>query len=766
VERTRRRKTRSAFMKKKINAVYYTKFSIFQENPHGKGNKITILSPLFKNADRKIAEEFAILLQNGFTKILHQNIEYLIDDVLNGEFDNQQKFDFENTFIIIDRIILTEIDEDAKSRIADSVQIACHESGGKCYIRINGNEPILFSNILEADGMVFDEIVPDLFSFNSPYGACPDCGGFGDTLGIDENKVIPNTSLSVYDKAVSCWEGEKMGEWRKDFIHKAPAYNFRIFEPYKNLSEDEKNLLWEGNGDVQGIMDFCRMLESNTYKIHYRILLSRLKGRTKCRSCKGSRLRKEAFYVKINQRSINELLLMPVDELWELLKDMANTHKNNKVAIRLFKEINSRVEMMVNTGLGYLTLNRSSRSLSGGESQRIQLIYALGSKLTGTLYILDEPSIGLHSKDTQQLIAVLNELKQLGNTVIVVEHDEDIIRSANEIIDLGPGAGYLGGNIIFQGDYKNAELNPTGFTADYLNGKLNISLRKKRNEFSDFIFIENASKHNLQNIDVAIPLNAMTVVCGVSGSGKTTLVSDIIYESLKPLSDAMPPDFIGCSSISIQSTINNDNNSKSAKANNLRKIERIEFVGQDSIDRSKRSNAVTYLKVFDAIRELMSSVPLSKMNGYTPAYFSFNVDGGRCDECKGDGTITVEMQFLADMNLICDECKGKRYKSDILEVTYKGKNIDDILNLTVAEAVDFFKEHKAIVNGLDPLVKTGLDYLKLGQPTSSLSGGEAQRLKLAGFLSKGFKNTGHTLFIFDEPTTGLHWHDIQKLTWW
>lgn len=714
----------------------------------GKGNKTVIMSPMYQQENRTIADEFKVLLQKGFTRVHHKGDDFLIEDLLSDDsVVDLSGFDFGNTAIIIDRLIITDIDEEVKNRVADSVQTACHESGGKCLIQINGGKTQSFSNLLEADGMLFDEPTPDLFSFNSPYGACPVCRGFGDILGVDEGKVIPNTSLSVYDKAVSCWEGEKMGEWRKEFIQKAPAYGFRIFEPYKNLTEEEKNLLWDGNGTVEGIMDFCKMLESNTYKIHYRILLSRLKGRTSCRACKGSRLRKESSYVKICDKAINELLLLPISDLFLFMQEVGAKLKDNKVAGRLLKEINTRLQMMVNIGLGYLTLNRSSRTLSGGESQRIQLIYALGSMLTGTLYILDEPSIGLHSKDTEHLIEVLKGMKELGNTIVVVEHDEDIIRAADIIIDLGPGAGSNGGNIIFQGNYKDPSLKQTGYTVDYLNGKLSIAKRKKRIDFEDFIEIKEAHKHNLKNIDIRIPLNAMTVVCGVSGSGKTTLVSDVIHESLKPVSDGMPIDFIGCNSIS----------------GAYKKLERIEFVSQDSIDRSRRSNAVTYLKVFDAIRELMASTPLSKMNGYTPAYFSFNVEGGRCEECKGDGSITVEMQFLADMNLVCDECKGKRYKSDILEVTYKGKNIDEILNMTVAEAIEFFKEHKSIVTGLEPLLKTGLDYLKLGQPTSSLSGGEAQRLKLAGFLSKGFKNTGHTLFIFDEPTTGLHWHDIQKL---
>ncbi|HPD64406.1 MAG TPA: excinuclease ABC subunit UvrA [Bacteroidia bacterium] len=718
---------------------------------HDDGVKVRILSAFTVQKDRNLQDELNLLLQKGFTRLYCSDEEREIEDILNETGTMGQKLEAEifsqKVFVVIDRMIVRKNDNEFRTRVADSIQTATNEGNGRCWIQVNGDEIKMFSNLLELDGIRFDEPVPDLFSFNSPYGACPVCGGFGDILGIDENKVIPNKNLSIYDHAVSCWEGEKMGKWREDFVRKAPKYGFRIFEPYKNLTEEEKNLLWHGNGDVEGIMDFVSMLEGNAYKIHYRILISRLKGRTTCRACKGTRLRKEASYVKILGKSIGELLNQPVSSVLAFMREVEIAFEGNKAARRLLTEINTRLGMMEKVGLGYLTLNRSSRTLSGGENQRIQLIYALGSNLTGSLYILDEPSIGLHPKDTHQLIEILKELKRLGNTIIVVEHDEEIIRSADEIIDLGPGAGTNGGQLVFQGNVGKAANGFQGLTHAYLTGDMSVLIRKRRMDFDDFIEVREAVKHNLKSIDVSIPLHAMTVVTGVSGSGKTTLVSEVIYESLKPLADGLHPDFTGCTSIS----------------GSLNQIRHIEFVSQDSIDRSRRSNPATYLKVFDAIRELFASQNLARIKGFTPAHFSFNVEGGRCEECKGDGVINVEMQFLADMELICEECKGKRYKPDILEITYKEKNIDDVLNMTVAEASEFFSQHKNIVTGLEPLMMTGLDYLKLGQPTSSLSGGEAQRLKLAGFLSKAFRNVGHTLFIFDEPTTGLHWHDINKL---
>ncbi len=717
-----------------------------------KDSQIRILAELKLKEDRLWPEELGILLQKGFSRIVISSEDYDIEDILSSLEEKTIKPDLldaleSNAFILIDRLILDISDKDINLRVSDSVQTALHEGHGRCLVQLNGSEKYSFSNQFEADGIIFEEPTPDLFSYNSPYGACDECGGFGEILGIDENKVILNKQLSLYDGAVICWEGEKMSKWKKDFIRSADKVNFPIFKPYQELTEKEKDLLWDGFDETEGIYDFFNYLESNTYKVHYRIFLSRFKGRTRCKSCKGTRLRKEATYVKIGGKHIGELLQLPVSDLKEFFDQFSKENLKNPIAERLLHEINLRLNMMVNVGLGYLSLNRTSRSLSGGETQRIQLIYSLGSNLTGSLYILDEPSIGLHPKDTAQLIQVLIGLRDLGNTVVVVEHDEDIIRAADEIIDLGPHAGRFGGNIIFQGNHEKIKKEGSGITAQYLNGELKIPIRKKITDFEHFIEITGASQYNLKNIDVKIPLQAISVVTGVSGSGKTTLVKEVLFESLKNIGESLKPDAVNCKEIS----------------GRFDKIRNIEFVSQDSIDRSRRSNAITYLKIFDHIRELMSSQQLSKINGYTPAYFSFNVDGGRCEECKGDGKIVVEMQFVADMNLICEECKGKRYKDDILDVMYNGKNISDILNMTISEGMEFFADQKAIISGLEPLVQVGLDYLQLGQPTSTLSGGEAQRLKLASFLAKGLKKADPSLFIFDEPTTGLHWHDINKL---
>lgn len=717
-----------------------------------KDSQLRISAELKLKEDRLWPEELAILLQKGFSRIMIALEDYDIEDILNGLEDKTITPELlagleSNAFILVDRLILDEADSDLNLRLSDSVQTALHEGHGKCLVQVNGKEKYEFSNLFEADGIVFEEPTPDLFSFNSPYGACDECGGFGEVLGIDENKVIPNKQLSLYDGAVICWEGEKMSKWKTDFIRSAEKVNFPLFKVYQDLSESEKDLLWDGFPGTEGIYDFFNFLESNTYKVHYRIFLSRFKGRTRCKSCKGSRLRKQATYVKLGGKHIGELLQLPINQLRDFFEKYSKNEKANPISNRLLHEILLRLSMMVNVGLGYLTLNRTSRSLSGGEIQRIQLIYSLGSNLTGSLYILDEPSIGLHPKDTAQLIGILIGLRDLGNTVLIVEHDEDIMRAADEIIDLGPYAGRSGGNLIFQGNHEQIRKEGIGITARYLNNELQIPMRMKRKKFNQFIEIKGASRYNLKNIDVKIPINAISLVTGVSGSGKTTLVKEVLYESLKNISESPVPDAVNCKEIHLKPDC----------------INQIEFVSQDSIDRSRRSNAVTYLKIFDHIRELMSSQQLSKINGYSPAYFSFNVDGGRCEECRGDGKIIVEMQFVADMHLICEDCKGKRYKEDILEVLYKGKNISDILNLTISEAIEFFDDQKVITAGLEPLVKVGLDYLQLGQPTSTLSGGEAQRLKLASFLAKGMKKKEPSLFIFDEPTTGLHWHDIHKL---
>jgi len=721
-------------------------------------SKIIILAPFLRSEKRKWAEELALLLQKGFTR-LYINREILkieeIQDKLNQgskkeitTFQNQLD---ESCAILIDRLVIEKTDGGLENRIADSVQTAYYESKGRCIIDVelsmDNYQLFHFSNSFEADGIYFEEPSPDLFSFNSPHGACPACHGFGNLLGIDEDKVIPDKTLSLYDGAVACWEGEKMSLWKQDFIKNSSKSNFPIFKPYYQLTREERKLLWDGDGQAEGINNFFDYLESNNYKVHYRIFMSRFRGKTACRTCEGTRLRKEAGYIKIEGRSISDLVNIPLDKLMVFFDELNVKYADNKVAKRLLYEINTRMKMMSDIGLGYLTLNRNSKTLSGGELQRIQIIYSIGSNLTGAMYILDEPSIGLHPRDTEQLLKILNNLKELGNSVIVVEHDEDIIRAADEIIDLGPLAGFHGGELVFQGKINGKADDSNSLTMQYLNGKIGIPVPLPRRKLKSFIEIKGATKHNLKNFDVKIPLTAMTVVTGVSGSGKSTLVHDVIFESFKNEITPYTPDPRNCRKIE----------------GDFKRILRAEFIGQDSIDRSRRSNAVTYVKVYDHIRELMSAQQASKINGFPPAYFSFNVEGGRCEECKGEGNITVEMQFVADMHLQCESCKGRRFKEEILDVTYQGKNIDEILQLTVNEAIDFFAPHKAIITGLQPLMTVGLNYLKLGQPTSTLSGGESQRLKLASFLSKGTKYEEPVLFIFDEPTTGLHWNDISKL---
>jgi excinuclease ABC subunit A len=722
------------------------------------GTRLYIMSPVFRLKDRTWQDELEIILQKGFPRILiHDKIEKVEELLLpfiqpGSEKEKKiiEKGLEDEAYLLVDRIVVKDI---SITRIADSVQTAFYEGNGRCVIEVLDDENecaarrVPFSNTFDEDGITFEEPHPDLFSFNSPHGACPACNGFGELLGIDEDKVIPDKNLSLYDGAVLCWEGAKMSEWKREFILKAAKYDFPTFRSYNELSTAERNLLWDGNDEIEGIMDFFEFLESNTYKLHYRVFLSRFKGRTFCRTCQGTRLRKEASYVKIDGKGIGDLLNIPISDLHAFCLDFTERHKENPVARKLMLEINIRLKMMVDVGLGYLTLNRNSRTLSGGETQRIQLIYSIGSPLTGSLYILDEPSIGLHPKDTFELIKILQNLKSLGNSVVVVEHDEDIIRSADQIIDLGPFAGTEGGELVFQGTIEEIMEDPYSLTAKYLKDPHLVPMPESRRQGSGFIEISGARKFNLNNISIKFPANALTVVTGVSGSGKTTLVKEVIYESFKNETSPYHPEAVNCAEI------------KGA----IQKICYAEFIGQDSIDRSRRSNPVTYLKIFDSIRELYASLQISKIRGYTPAFFSFNVEGGRCDECKGDGKILVEMQFVADMHLVCDSCGGKRYKSEILEATYNDKNIDDILNMTAREAMNFFKEHKNIITGLEPLIEVGLDYLKLGQPTSTLSGGEAQRLKLASFLTKGHRSTEPMLYIFDEPTTGLHWNDIHNL---
>jgi excinuclease ABC subunit A len=658
--------------------------------------------------------------------------------------------DDDTIYLLIDRLSV-DPSKSFASRISDSAETAMYEGDGTCMLRfyLDNNETRLheFSTKFEADGITFEEPSDQMFSFNSPIGACPTCEGFGKIIGIDEQLVVPNRALSVYDGAVVCWRGEKMGEWLTEFIHQSQDSNFPIFAPYYELTQDQKDYLWHGPREKVCIDSFFKMLEENQYKIQYRVMLARYRGKTTCPTCHGTRLKKEASYVKINGRSISDLVDLPVEELRNFFNKITLEEHDAKVAKRILIEIKNRLNFLVDVGLSYLTLNRLSNSLSGGESQRINLATSVGSSLVGSLYILDEPSIGLHSRDTDKLIKVLRQLQQLGNTVVVVEHDEEIIRAADYIIDIGPNAGRLGGQVVYEGDMKNLQKGSDSYTVKYLLGEENIDIPLSHRRWNNYIEIKGARENNLKGIDVKFPLNVMTVVTGVSGSGKSTLVRDIFYKALKreysDVSDR-PGEFI-------------------ALEGDVKMIKDIEFVDQNPIGKSSRSNPVTYVKAYDEIRKLFAEQPLAKQMGYTAGYFSFNTEGGRCEECKGEGTVTVEMQFMADLVLECESCHGKRFNSDTLEIKYKDKNIYDILEMTVNQAVEFFTEHnqRKIIKKLLPLQQVGLGYIKLGQPSSTLSGGENQRVKLAYFLS--LEKSEPTIFVFDEPTTGLHFHDIKKL---
>ena len=613
-------------------------------------------------------------------------------------------------------------------------------------LEINGEERIPFSNRFEMDGIRFEEPVPNLFSFNNPYGACPVCEGFGQVLGIDADLVIPDRRLSLFEGAVAPWKGEKLGAWKDHFIRTSKKFDFPIHKSILDLTKSQYDLLWEGNKEVNGINDFFKEVERNLYKVQYRVLLSRYRGRTNCPDCKGYRLRPEALYIRIGGLHIGELCEMPVGKLSEWFDALELNPFQQQVAKRILIEIHNRLKTLLDVGLGYLTLNRLANSLSGGESQRIQLTRSLGSNLTNSLYILDEPSIGLHSRDTKRLIRVLKELRDLGNTVVVVEHDEMMMREADHIIDMGPLASHLGGEVVAAGDYETIIKNEKSLTGKYLRGDLKIEPPERIRKARQFIVVNGARQHNLKDIRVSFPLNVLCVVSGVSGSGKTTLVKQILYPALQKLKGEFA-DKVG-THLSITGDID--------------AISQIEMVDQNPIGKSSRSNPVTYVKAYDEIRELFSKQPLSKLRGFQPKHFSFNVDGGRCDTCKGEGEQVVEMQFLADVHLTCEVCGGKRFKDEVLEVQYRGKNIHDILELSVDDALEFFKDEKDILQKLKPLSSVGLGYVKLGQSSDTLSGGEAQRVKLASFLGKG-KSLGHILFIFDEPTTGLHFHDIKKL---
>lgn len=710
------------------------------------GDKVFILALFKQHKNREIKEELNILAQKGFSRIYADGQVLRIEE----EIENPKTIIGKKkgtAYILVDRIVVKEFDEDDKHRLADSISTAFYEGEGDVYIEVNGTKLLHFNNRFELDDMQFEEPVPNLFSFNNPFGACPTCEGFSQVLGIDADLVIPDRRLSVYEGAVAPWKGEKLDWWRQQFIKVAKKVNFPVHKPIADLTDKQYETLWEGVDGI-GIHAFFKDVESQLYKVQYRVLLSRYRGRTNCPDCKGYRLRKEALYVKVNGKHIGELSDMPVKylKLWfdELGKEL-NTH-DKEVAKRILIELNNRIDTLIKVGLGYLTLSRLANSLSGGESQRIQLTRSLGSNLTNSLYILDEPSIGLHSRDTANLIKVLKELRDLGNTVVVVEHDEMMMREADHIIDMGPLASHLGGEVVAAGDYDELVANPASLTGKYLSGQLTIEPPRTVRKWNNSITVEGARQHNLKNITVQFPLNVLCVVSGVSGSGKTTLVKQIVYPALRKIKGEFG-DKVG-----FHKAITGD----------IESIAQIEMVDQNPIGKSSRSNPVTYIKAYDEIRDLYARQPLSKMRGFQPKHFSFNVDGGRCDTCKGEGEQIVEMQFLADVHLTCEACGGKKFKEEVLEVKYKDKSIFDILELSVDEAIEFFYEEKNLSKALQPLSDVGLGYVKLGQSSDTLSGGEAQRVKLASFLGKG-RAASKVLFIFDEPTTGLHFHDIKKL---
>jgi len=710
------------------------------------GDKVLILIPFKQHKNRKPLEELNILLQKGFSRLYNGEIlriEELIDAATEKGSGPKLTGD---TYVLVDRLVVKDFDEDDRHRMADSIGTAFYEGEGELMLEVNGNIKLQFSNRFELDGMQFEEPVPNLFSFNNPFGACPTCEGFSQVLGIDEDLVIPDRRLSVYEGAVAPWKGEKLGAWKDQFIRGARKFDFPVHKAVMELNKAQYKVLWEGNEFVNGINDFFKEVEQNLYKVQYRVLLSRYRGRTLCPDCHGYRLRKEALYVKVGGMNIGELCEMPVKELAVWFAGLQLSEYDKQVGKRILIEINHRLKTLLDVGLGYLTLNRLANSLSGGESQRIQLTRSLGSNLTNSLYILDEPSIGLHSRDTERLIRVLKELRDLGNTVVVVEHDEMMMREADYIIDMGPLASHLGGEVVAQGDYDAIIKNDKSLTGKYLRGDLKIEVPRNVRKWNRSVSIEGAMQNNLKGVDVTFPLNLLCVVSGVSGSGKTTLVKQILYPGLKKIKGE-PVDKTG-----LHKAITGD----------IDYISQIELVDQNPIGKSSRSNPVTYIKAWDEVRDLFAKQPLSKIRGFQPKHFSFNVDGGRCDTCKGEGEQIVEMQFLADVHLTCEVCGGKKFKEEVLEVTYKERSVYDVLEMSVDESLEFFKDEKDIINKIKPLSDVGLGYIKLGQSSDTLSGGEAQRVKLASFLGKG-RGQGHILFIFDEPTTGLHFHDIKKL---
>ena len=704
------------------------------------GTKLLLLAPVSIPKDRTVEQVLKLLLQQGYVRILYK------EEIIRIEEDNLPK-NLDNFQLVVDRVIVRH-DEDFQHRLADAVDTAFFEGKGECYIQeMDGVVQTHFSNRFELDGITFLEPNVHLFSFNNPYGACPKCDGYGDTIGLDEDLIVPNTGLSVYENAIYPWRGETMSWFRDQLVNNAYKFDFPIHKPWFELTDEQKQLVWDGNKYFTGLTYFFKELEEKSYKIQNRVLLARYRGKTRCHECHGKRLRKEANYVKIAGKSISDLVELPIEELQVFFKELKLTDYEQEVAKRLLLEINNRLQFLTDVGLGYLTLNRKSNTLSGGESQRINLATSLGSSLVGSMYILDEPSIGLHPRDTERLISVLKSLRDLGNTVIVVEHDEDIMKAADYIIDIGPEAGTHGGEVVATGTY-NELLKANTLTGKYLSGRLTIEIPKKRRTSPHYITLVGCRENNLKNIDVTFPLDMLTVVTGVSGSGKSTLVKKLLYPAIQKELD------LGGEKIGQFTKIEGK----------YKHLQSVEFVDQNPIGKSTRSNPITYIKAYDDIRTLFASQKLAKMRNFQSKHFSFNVDGGRCEVCKGEGEVTIEMQFMADVHLTCEACGGKRFKKEVLEVMYEGKNIDDLLNITIDDAVAFFQKHKQtkIAEKLKPLQDVGLGYVTLGQSSSTLSGGEAQRIKLASFLSKS-DSKEKVLFIFDEPTTGLHFHDIRKL---
>ena len=711
-------------------------------------SKWLLLAPLHIEEGRKLQDKLKNLQQQGFARVLVDHEMLRLDDFITSIDDKKEK-ELEKLTIelIIDRIVVKN-EEEFYNRLADAIQTAFYEGKGECFLQeLNQNNRFSFSNNFELDGITFLEPNVHLFSFNNPYGACPSCEGYGNIIGIDSELVIPNTTLSIFENAIYPWRGESMSWFRDELVKTAYKFDFPIHKPYFQLSEEQKELLWTGNQYFQGLNDFFKELEEKNYKIQNRVMLSRYRGKTKCPTCKGKRLRPEASYVKINQKTVSDLVDLPIKNLVDFFKEIQLDEYEKQIAKRLLIEINNRLSFLTEVGLDYLTLNRNSATLSGGESQRINLATSLGSSLVGSMYILDEPSIGLHPKDTERLINVLLSLRNLGNTVIVVEHDEDIMKAADMIIDIGPEAGTLGGNLVAQGTYAEI-LKADSLTANYLSGIKTIATPKKRRAYKNYIEIIGARENNLQNIDVIFPLDVLTVITGVSGSGKSTLIKKILFPAMQKKLE----------------NIGEKAGQFSEMKGSFSHIKHIEYVDQNPIGRSSRSNPVTYIKAYDDIRDVFAKEKLSKVRGYQAKHFSFNVDGGRCETCKGEGTINVEMVFMADVQLPCETCNGKRFKKEILEVTFEEKSIHDILTMTIDDAIAFFTKHKQnkIIQKLQPLQDVGLGYVQLGQSSSTLSGGEAQRIKLASFLVKGATKE-KALFVFDEPTTGLHFHDIKKL---